>query len=69
MKLRQSQQTLVTLANATELVQSIVLGVVGNEVADTFDGNELTRGVVYAMAQTKFQSALSSKIQARSQAC
>ena len=66
MKLQQSQQTLVVLANAGELVQHIAKNIMGNEVADTFDGSPLTRGVLYNLAQAKFQAALAKTIQARS---
>jgi hypothetical protein len=56
MKHAKSQQTLTTLANAGELVNAIVQGVIGNEVADTFNGSPLSRGVVYQLAQTQFQA-------------
>lgn len=58
MKRKESEQTLVVLANAAELVNNIAQGVIGNEVADTFAGNDLTRGVVYNLAQTQFQAAV-----------
>lgn len=66
MKLRESQQTLTVLANAAELVQHITRNIVGNEVADTFNGSPLTRGVLYNLAQAKFQSALAGAVQVRS---
>ena len=59
MKLQQSEKTLVVLANATELVRNIAQGVIGNEVADTFNGSPLTRGVIYQLAQAQFQAAAS----------
>lgn len=58
MKLPQSEQTLVTLANASELVNNIAQGILGNEVADTFAGSPLSRTVIYNLAQTKFQATL-----------
>lgn len=58
MKSKSSQQTLVTLANAGELVNNIAQGVIGNEVADTFNGSPLTRAVVYNLAQTQFQASV-----------
>ena len=66
MNLRESQQTLTTLANAGELAQCIAKNVMGNEVADSFNGSPLTRGVLYTLAQTKFHAALAKNIQARS---
>lgn len=58
MKLPQSEQTLVTLANASELVNNIAQGILGNEVADTFAGSPLSRAVIYNLAQTQFQATL-----------
>jgi hypothetical protein len=58
MKLQQSSTTVLTLANASELVCRIAQGVVGNDVADTFNGTPLTRGTLYQLAQTEFQNAL-----------
>ena len=58
MKMPQSEQTLVTLANASELVNNIAQGILGNEVADTFAGSPLSRTVIYNLAQTQFQATL-----------
>ena len=44
MQTNQSISTLVTLANANELAATIVLGVVGNDVADTINNSPLTKG-------------------------
>ena len=63
MNLVESQQTTVVLANAGELVCAIAQGVIGNEVADTFGGSPITRGILYNLAQTKFQQALAKHIQ------
>jgi hypothetical protein len=62
MKRRESTNTLVTLANAGELVSNIAAGVLGNDVADTFNGSPLTTSVVQNIAQTQFQNALSKYI-------
>jgi len=62
MKLKESQETLVTLANASELVANIAQAVVGNDIADTFDGSPLTRAVLYDLSMTKFQAALSKQL-------
>jgi len=58
MQNKQSETTLVTLANAAELVRHIVQGIVGNEVADTLNGSPLTRQVIYDFAQSEFQSSV-----------
>lgn len=55
MKHQQSERSLVTLGNAGELVNNIVQGVIGNEVADTFNGTPLSREVIYDSALTQFQ--------------
>lgn len=65
MKLRQTQQTIVTGANAGALVQHIVQGVVGNEVADTLQGSPLASGIIQDMAQAKFQQAVSKFLGAK----
>lgn len=64
MKLRQSEQTVTTLANAGELVHNIVRGVVGTAVADSIDGTPITRDVVQALAQVEFQKATSKYLNA-----
>lgn len=62
MKSALTERTVVTLANAGELVKNISQAILGNEVADTFNGNPLTKDVLYNMAQTQFQAAVSSKL-------
>lgn len=62
MKSPQSAQTLVTLANAGELVAGIALSVMGNDIADSFAGSPLTRGIIYNLAQVQFQSTLSNQL-------
>lgn len=54
---KQTEKSVCTLANGAELVFNIVAGVLGNEVADTFNGSPLTRDVIYQSAQTQFQAA------------
>lgn len=60
MKSKKSERTLVTLANASELVVGISQAVVGNEVADTFNGSPITRSMIHQLAQTKFQQKVSA---------
>ena len=62
MKLRQSERTLVTLANASELVVNISRAVIGNEVADTFNGENLTGSLIHDLAQSTFHKSLSKYI-------
>lgn len=64
MKLQQSESTVTTLANAGELVRNIVQEVVGNEVADTIEGNPITRDLIQGVAQVKFQGAVSKYLTA-----
>lgn len=58
----ESERTLVTLANASELVVSIAHNIVGNEIADTFNGSPLSRELVHKLAQTVFHTSLSKYI-------
>lgn len=60
MQLRDSQQTLVTLANAAELACCIAKEVMGNEVADTLNGSELTRSALHSLAMAHFQRQFAS---------
>ncbi len=62
MKNRESQHTLVVLANGSDLVNNIIQGVIGNEVADTFAGSPLSRGVIHNLAQTQFQAAINKTV-------
>lgn len=56
MQFRESEQTLTTLANASELVRVIAQGVVGNEIADTLNGAPIVRSTIFNIAQTRFQA-------------
>jgi hypothetical protein len=60
MKNRDSGHTLVTLANAGELVRHITKAVVGDELADT---STLTRDTLLSLAQVKFQNKLSQSLE------
>lgn len=56
MKNVNSLQTVVTLANAAELVAGISKEVLGNDVADMVGGSELTAEVVRDIALAQIQS-------------
>lgn len=58
MKNQQSVQTLVTLANGAELVSNIAHGVMGNEIADTFNGQDLNTKQIQTLAQVQFQASV-----------
>lgn len=58
MQLTQTQQTVTTLGNAGDLVYNVVNGVLGNDVADTFNGSPLTRQVIYNLALARIQMRL-----------
>lgn len=60
MKNQASLNTVVTLANAAELVCGIAKEVLGNDVADMVEGNELSTAVVRSMAMVQIQSAFST---------
>lgn len=63
MKTQESEKTVVTLANASELVRCIAQAVVGNDIADTFGGSDLTSNTLYNLAQTSFQKKVQPYIQ------
>lgn len=54
----ESLQTVTTLANAAELTAAIAKEVLGNDVADMVEGNELTADVVRDIALAHIQSKL-----------
>ncbi len=58
MKNRESERTVVTLANGVNLVAQVVRRVVGDEVADMYDGASLTLDVTQRLAAVKFKSEL-----------
>ena len=62
MKHPESERTLVSLANASELVIGITHSIVGNEIADTFNGSQISRELLHKLAQTTFQTTLSKYI-------
>lgn len=59
MKLQQSEQTVVTLANASELVRNITQGVLGNDVADTVNGAPINSDMINNLATVEFQKSMS----------
>lgn len=60
MKNRESEVTLVAIANAAELARVVVQGVVGNDVADTIAGAPLTSDIINQLVLAKIQSATST---------
>lgn len=56
MKNPESISTLVVLANVNEVVAAVARNVLGNEVASTFDGQDISRAIVQNMAQTNIQA-------------
>lgn len=55
MKNTKSLQTLVTLANASELVCGIAQEVLGNDVADAINGSPLSNEAIRSLALAQFQ--------------
>lgn len=62
MQTNQSISTLVTLANANELAATIVLGVVGNDVADTINNSPLTKEIIFEMTQSQIKKTVSESL-------
>lgn len=60
MKNINSVTTAVSLANGADLVANIAMGVIGNEVANTFNGVPLTRAAIYELAQVSFQAKVAT---------
>lgn len=62
MQLPESQETLVTMANAAELAAAVALGVVGTDVADTINRSPLTREVLCNLFQVKAQQHFAKEL-------
>lgn len=58
----QSAGTLVTISNALELVSSVSEKLLGGEVANTFSGAPMGRGLVQQLALSSFQKNLAMQI-------
>lgn len=62
MKNRETERTVVTLGNAVDLVAQVARKVVGEEVADMYDGAPLTLDVMHRLAAVKLKSHLSDHV-------
>lgn len=62
MKNRETERTVVTLANGVDFVAQVAKKVVGEEVADMYDGAPLTMDVMHRLAAVKFKSLLADKV-------
>jgi hypothetical protein len=56
MKHIESERTVVAIANAAELVAAVAMEVMGNDVANTFNGSPITRSMVHDLSITTFQN-------------
>lgn len=56
MKNQNSVLTAAVLANGSDLVANIAIGVIGNEVANTFAGSQLTVAAIHNLSQVTFQA-------------
>lgn len=61
MKNSKSALTVLTLANASELTYGIIIGIVGNEVADTISGSPINKEVVHNLLLSQVRSELVAK--------
>lgn len=61
MQIQQSLTSLLTAACAAEAVCCIFQSVVGDDVAGTFNGMDLTRTAVQTLAITEMKNALATK--------
>lgn len=63
LKQQQSALSAAVLANANELVCLTVMELTGGELASSIEGSPLTRGALYALTQSKIQSAFASVLE------
>ena len=57
-----SEQTVMTLSNAVTLTGMIVQELLGNAVADTLNGTEVSQAMLFQMAATEINQAFSSEL-------
>lgn len=62
MQNKASETTLLTLANAAELVRVVVQDISGNEISNQIDGSPLTRAVIYDLAQSSFHNSVAKSL-------
>lgn len=48
----------VTLANASTIVEHVIMSIVGNEISDSLNGSRLTMDSIRTIAQSRFQRHL-----------
>lgn len=57
-------QSTTTLSNAVELIARVIDGVVGNDVADSINGNRINMNAARTMAVSRLRAKLTSGTQA-----
>lgn len=57
-ELENAKKSIVTLANASELVAQIVTSVAGNDISNSLKGNRITLNMIRNIAQARFQNKL-----------
>lgn len=62
MKYKESQRTLATLACANALANALAMDIIGNEVADTLEGQPITRPIIDNLQQTAIQKAVAPQL-------
>lgn len=55
------KQSLVTLANAAEVVVQLVTEIAGNDIADSINGAHITRDIICNIAQRRMLNNLTSQ--------
>ena len=60
---RETERTVVTLGNGVDLVAQIAKQVIGDEVADMYDGAPLSNDVIHRLAAVKFKSRLADHVE------
>lgn len=50
--------SVITLANASTIVEHVVMTIVGNDISDSLNGSRLTMDSIRTIAQARFQKHL-----------
>lgn len=61
LQLERVRQSCIVLANASAVVANVVQNIAGNDIANTVNGESITRDMLMVLAQSQFKKSLQSK--------
>lgn len=58
---KRTAESMLAVANATELTAAVVMNIIGNDVSDSLNGTRLTSDTVRTLAQARFKRVLEAQ--------